>query len=110
MTSEFRTRRVDIKAEDTTAASLQQLDGELAEQSKAYDRDQVSKFHFGGSYAVERDSAQRCERGFLKRRFRVGIAGNFRDEQPGHACHFCVHGKTDAGAGDAVTRLQIRDP
>jgi hypothetical protein len=110
MLGEVRTRFVYVHPKNATARGFQQLRGEVAEQAKTDDGDQVAEFHFGSSYAVQCYGSQSGKGCFVKGNFLHPISrGDTAHEQPRHTRQLGVHGESRTGAGDTVAGLQIGD-
>src|SRR5205085_9127722 len=91
-------RGVEVNAEDAAAVSLQELRGELAEESEADDDDRLAQRRLGEPHALERDGPERCEGSALE----VNAVGQAHAEVLRHGPEFGVRGVARAGAGHAL--------
>src|SRR3979490_1540146 len=110
---EFGTGWIEVHSENAAACGLQQLDGELPQQTETDDCNQVTELYLCGAYSVKSHRSDRCEGCLLERDFftraRQILDGNARHQQPRNTCPFCVNGEAGASASYTVSRLQISD-
>ena len=97
-------RRLD--AEHAAAGRAQQLDGDQPEQAEADDDHALAERRLGAAHALQRDRAERGERGVAQRH----ALGHGRDEVARHRDDLGVVGAPGAGAGDALADAEVGDP
>src|SRR5262249_53538547 len=96
---------IEIEAEDLAAGGAQQLDGDLADETKAEHGDAVAELRRRAAHALERDRSDR--RGCRRAARTASRPAAY--ELALHADEVRVVGLAGPGAGHEIARRQIRD-